>query len=201
MRADSAYLRSARHIAAQAFAHILRPGDTAVDATMGRGRDSLQMCRLVGETGRVYAFDVQESALLETRALLEAEGMLDRASLHLLGHERMAEVVPPGVRLAAFNLGWLPGGDKRLTTKVETTLKAIATGLALLAPGGLMVICCYPGHREGQRELEAVTAFAGALSPREFTVLLHQFINAGAGTPAAIVIEKQASQAGREETV
>ncbi len=186
----SDYLRSARHIAAQAFAQILRPGDSAVDATMGRGRDTLQLCRLVGETGRVYAFDVQEGALRETRALLMSEGMMDRASLHLMGHERMAEVVPPGQRLVAFNLGWLPGSDKSLTTRVDSTLMAVEAGLQLLAPGGLMVVCCYPGHAEGRRELDALTALARGLSPRAYSTLLHTFINAGDEAPVALIIEK-----------
>ncbi len=79
---------------------------------MGRGRDTLQLCQLVGPEGLVHAFDVQEAAFFETRALLEREGVLNRARLHLLGHERMAEVAPQGLRLVAFNLGWLPGGDK-----------------------------------------------------------------------------------------
>ena len=78
-------LQSARHIALEVFEKTLAPGDRAVDATMGRGRDTLALCRLVGEAGRVYAFDVQLAALLETRALLESEGMLCRASLYWMG--------------------------------------------------------------------------------------------------------------------
>ena len=184
-------LQSARHLAADAFAQALRPGDRAVDATMGRGRDTLALCRLVGETGHVDAFDVQEQALTETRALLEREGVLSRAGLHLLGHERMADVVSPGIRLAAFNLGWLPGSDKSLTTRTDTTLPALKAALGLLSPEGLAVICCYPGHAEGQRELDALTEFAKALPPQRFTALRQDFINAGPGAPVALIIQKQ----------
>lgn len=184
-------LRSARHLAADAFAQALRPGDRAVDATMGRGRDTLALCRLVGETGHVDAFDVQEQALAETRALLEREGMLSRADLHLVGHERMADVVAPGIRLAAFNLGWLPGSDKSLTTRADTTLPALKAALGLLSPEGLAVICCYPGHAEGQRELDALTEFAKALPPQRFTALRQDFVNAGPGASVALIIQKQ----------
>lgn len=184
-------LRSARHLAAEAFARALREGDRAVDATMGRGRDTLQLCRLVGETGHVDAFDVQEQALAGTRALLEQEGVLSRAGLHLLGHERMADVVAPGIRLAAFNLGWLPGSDKSLTTQTNTTLQAVSAALELLAPGGLAVVCCYPGHAEGQRELDALAAFTAALPPQRFTALRQDFINAEPGAPVNFLIEKQ----------
>jgi hypothetical protein len=134
---------------------------------------------------------VQEAALAETRALLLQEGMLPRASLHLMGHEKMAQVVPPGIRLAAFNLGWLPGGDKRITTRVETSLEAIDAALRLLSPQGLAVICLYPGHPEGERELAAVCAFAHALPPQRYTALRHDFINAGPGAPVALIIQKQ----------
>lgn len=184
-------LQSARHIAQEAFEKTLVPGDRAVDATMGRGRDTLALCRLVGEAGHVDAFDVQQEALLETRALLEREGMLSRASLHWMGHERMAEAVPAGLRLVAFNLGWLPGGQKSLTTRTDTTLLAVQAALELLSPGGLLSLCCYPGHPEGQRELDALTELASSLLPQRFTTLRHDFLNAGPGAPVAILIEKQ----------
>ena len=45
----------------------LRPGDRAVDATCGNGRDTLLLARLVGEEGRVWALDIQAEALARTR--------------------------------------------------------------------------------------------------------------------------------------
>ena len=41
----------------------LRPGDVAVDCTMGNGNDTAFLSESVGETGRVYAFDIQERFL------------------------------------------------------------------------------------------------------------------------------------------
>ena len=41
----------------------LGAGDTAVDFTMGNGNDTLFLSETVGESGHVYAFDIQESAL------------------------------------------------------------------------------------------------------------------------------------------
>ena len=64
-------LKNARHLAARYMEEILRPGDIAVDATMGNGKDTQFLCELVGETGRVYAFDVQEEALERTAWLSE----------------------------------------------------------------------------------------------------------------------------------
>ncbi len=183
-------LSSAVRLAHNAFRDVLREGDMAVDATLGTGQDCLFLCELVGDTGRVHGFDIQPSALERAGERLRAAGLAHRASLHLLSHERMAEAVPPGIRLAAFNLGWLPGSDKRVTTRVETTLAAVQAALNLLAVHGMAVICVYPGHEEGERERRALLDFAGSLPPRDYTVLWQQFINGGPGAPGCLLIEK-----------
>ncbi len=134
-------LRSARYLAADILRNALSPGDTAVDATMGNGHDTLFLCQLVGETGRVYAFDVQTQAVENTKKRLEEAGVLSRAALFRLGHEHMAEKVTESISAAVFNLGWLPGGDHSVTTHWETTKKAVESALALLKPMGVLVSC------------------------------------------------------------
>ena len=188
--AEGLYLSSAVQLAHRAFRDTLRAGDTAVDATLGTGQDCQLLCQLVGPGGRVHGFDVQPDALTRTQARLAAAGLLGCARLHLLGHERMGERVPPGVRLTAFNLGWLPGGDKRLTTRVDTTLRAARAALHLLAVPGLLVVCIYPGHPEGAGEQRALLALAAGLSPRAYTALWQQFPNGGPGAPGCLMIEK-----------
>ena len=74
----------------------------------------------MGETGRVIGFDLQPDAVESSRKLLESKGLLVRCDLHCLGHEHMAEVVQGPVDAVMFNLGWLPGGDKRITTHFAT---------------------------------------------------------------------------------
>ena len=46
----------------------LKEGDVAVDFTMGNGNDTLFLSKTVGESGKVYAFDIQEAALTSTEA-------------------------------------------------------------------------------------------------------------------------------------
>lgn len=190
MHPDQPCLRSARFLADEAFERLVRPGDSVVDATLGTGQDCLKLCRLVGEGGKVYGFDVQSAALERTSELLRRHGLSGRAVLTLAGHERMGEFVPPGIRLAAFNLGWLPGSDKRVTTLRETTLPALRAALSLLSGFGMAVLCVYPGHEEGRREEEALLAFAGGLPPNRYTVLWQRFLNGGAGAPSCLMIEK-----------
>ncbi|MBQ6506097.1 MAG: hypothetical protein IJI08_02085, partial [Clostridia bacterium] len=150
-------LKSARYLAAEMLRAVLLPGDRAIDATMGNGHDTALLGSLVGPEGRVYAFDVQPAALEATRRRLAEEGSAGQAELFLLGHEHMREAVGEPVKAIVFNLGWLPGGDHRITTLTATTLPAIQQALALLLPMGVLVICVYPGHPEGEREQEMVT--------------------------------------------
>ena len=184
-------LKSARYLAAEILRAVLSPGDRAIDATMGNGHDTALLCSLVGPEGRVYAFDVQPAALEATRRRLAEEGLAGQAELFLLGHEHMREAVGEPVKAIVFNLGWLPGGDHRITTLTETTLPAIQQALALLMPMGVLVICVYPGHPEGEREQEMVTRLLSSLSPREYNVLMQQFLNAGAGAPLCFAVQKQ----------
>ena len=184
-------LKSARYLAAEVLEKALTAGDAAIDATMGNGHDTLALCRLVGEQGRVYAFDVQPQAVENTRARLQAAGVLDRARLFCLGHEHMAQQVREPVAAVVFNLGWLPGGDHQLTTRWETTQTAVEAALSLLRPWGVLVICAYPGHAEGDRERKALAEYLSALAPQRFNVLRQQFLNAGPGAPECFVVQKQ----------
>ena len=183
-------LKSARYLAADILRRTVEAGDAVVDATMGNGHDTLFLCSLVGETGRVYAFDIQPEAVEATRTRLAEAGMAGRAELFCLGHEHMAEKVPGPIRAAVFNLGWLPGGDHGITTRTETTLRAVSQALELLLPLGVMVLCAYPGHEEGSREREALDRFFTDLPPREFNVLRHTFLNAGPGAPVCYAAQK-----------
>ena len=185
-------LRSARYLARDVLLQAVRPGDTAVDATMGNGHDTQMLCEAVGPGGRVYAFDIQKDAVAETEKRLRSGGVLARATLINAGHEHMAEYVMEPVRAVVFNLGWLPGGDHSVTTRWETTSRAVRTALELLQPGGVLVICAYPGHEEGERERQELAGFLSDLSNREYNVLRQHFLNANAGAPECFVIQKAA---------
>lgn len=183
-------LKSARYLAHAALQEALSPGDWAVDATMGNGHDTLLLAQWVGPSGQVDAFDIQPGALAVTQNRLDAQGLSSHVRLHLAGHETMAEHVRGPVQAVAFNLGWLPGGDKLLTTRVQTTCLAIEAGLGLLAPGGLLSLCVYPGHAEGCLEEAAVRGLLAALPPQRFNVLEQRFLNASQGAPLCFLCQK-----------
>ena len=183
-------LKSARFLAIEVLERAVLPGDTVVDATMGNGHDTQMLCEAVGPAGKVYAFDIQEAALAGTEKLLRDSGLLERAVLIRAGHEHMAEYIMKPVSAVVFNLGWLPGGNHGITTRWETTEKAVRAALGLLSPRGVLVICVYPGHAEGSRERQELVSLLSGLSNREFNVLRQHFLNAGPGAPECFVVQK-----------
>jgi len=183
--------RSARFWAQALMETALFPGARAVDATMGNGRDTLWLCRRVGQSGHVYAFDVQPEAVDRTRERLAMDGVLDRATLLCQGHQHMAECVPEPVDAVMFNLGWLPGAVHAVTTQAETTLRAVEAALSILRPQGLLTVCVYPGHEEGRRELEALTKWASQLDAREYDALLECYMNQPNDPPRLIAVKKK----------
>ncbi|CAL5405062.1 unnamed protein product [Camellia sinensis] len=99
--------------------------------------------------------------------------------LFAICHSKMEEVVPKGVpvRLVVFNLGYLPGGDKALITRSETTLQALEAAKRMLASGGLISIVVYVGHPGGREEYEAVQAFASGLPVENWICCKLQMLN------------------------
>ena len=190
MEEERFVLRNARHLAADYMTRSIRHGDHVVDATMGNGKDTLFLCELVGEEGHVYAFDVQDEAVQRTKERVAEAGFESRTTLLLAGHETMAEHVKKPVQAVMFNLGWLPGAEHIVTTKTDTTLTAVRAAAELIAPGGIVTVCIYPGHEEGTKELSALLEYAAALDVRRFNVAHHRFINASSQTPQLILIQK-----------
>lgn len=90
----------------------LHAGDVAVDFTMGNGHDTEFLSKTVGESGRVYAFDVQKSAVESTREHLRAAGCPENYTLIHASHHLVLDYVKEPIKAGMFNLGWLPGGDQ-----------------------------------------------------------------------------------------
>jgi SAM-dependent methyltransferase len=195
MRGDRSGLPRATVLAHELIRRVLSPGAVAVDATVGNGHDTLMLARCVAPGGVVFGFDIQPEALMATRQRVTEAGLTGDLHLFLEGHERMLERLPSGimghVRAVVFNLGYLPGGDKHLTTQAGTTLPALMASLDLLAPGGITVAVCYPGHPAGAGEAAAVEAWARHLDARLFLSIVYRFINQAASSPYVVAVERR----------
>jgi SAM-dependent methyltransferase len=152
---------------------LLAPGDAVLDATCGTGRDTLALLRILRRKGgdfRIMSLDIQEAALQRARALLASEEGWEKVELRLASHATLP-LFP--ARLIVYNLGYLPGGNKALTTRVESTLQSVEAALALCPPGGALSLTCYPGHEEGARETEALQELLSRLASAEWCVSSH----------------------------
>lgn len=166
----------------------VRAGDTVVDATIGNGHDTLFLARLVGPSGRVFGFDVQEEALTNTkRRLEESDEELGEVTLVQTGHETMSAHVSVEVSAVMFNLGYLPGGDHQVTTQRESTRQALNSAWELLAETGVICVVCYRGHPGGREEAEAVLESAKQLSGAQVQIEGHNKTEDG---PFLVVVRK-----------
>ena len=166
------------------------PGSFCIDATAGKGRDTALLCRLAGETGRVLAFDIQEDAVRQTRALLSQENL--HAEVLLESHAEMARYAEDNsVDCIVFNFGRLPGGDPHIFTKSDTSVAAIDAGLRILRPGGVMAIALYYGSENGYEERDAVLQHLETLDDRQFSVLTCRWCNRRSDPPMPIFIWKE----------
>lgn len=169
---------------------VIKPGNTVIDATAGKGYDTDFLARMVGASGRVYAFDIQQQAINWTKERLSAVGLEQQVSLLLAGHERIAEFVSEPIQAVMFNLGYLPGAAHDLITRPDTTVQAVQSALELLTVGGLITIVAYPGHSGGETELNCLEKYAADLPQKQYTVIRYQILNQINNPPLVIAIEK-----------
>ena len=156
----------------------LKEGDTCADFTMGNGHDTLFLSTTVGEKGKVYAFDIQESALESTRARLESEGAPNNYTLIRDSHSNLGLYIKEKIKAGMFNLGYLPGsGNKALTTMRETTIPAVMGAIDLLDARSILLVAIYPGHEEGDAEGKALEEIFNKIDRHAISVMKVKIIN------------------------
>lgn len=124
---------------------LIQKDDVVVDMTCGNGYDTEFLASLAN---LVYTFDIQLSALNKTKeklAHLENIQYIHDSFEHVSKYVDFANVY-------VFNLGYLPGGDKTITTKKEITLKTIQSLHQNIQLGSHIIIMAYIGHDEGHQE-------------------------------------------------
>ena len=159
------------------LAHIMlksyiKPNMHIVDATCGNGHDTLFIAECLNKTGTIDAYDIQIEAINKTK---ELTSNYNNINFYNLSHEFLN---PKGVDAAVFNLGYLPGGNKKITTTVLSTMKALEILLEEAQKHNMLIILVlYPGHPEGFIEANAVEEFANALDPGLFLVSTYRNSN------------------------
>lgn len=166
----------------------VEPGDVCVDATAGNGNDTEFLCRITGESGQVYAFDIQRQAIEYTRERIKKLGFEPRVRLIQDGHEKMGEYVKESVSAIVFNFGYLPGGDHHISTQPASSLIAIEEGMKLLKVDGVMSLCIYSGQDSGYEEKEAILSYLKELDSKRWLVIVNSFHNRKNDPPIPVFI-------------
>ncbi len=177
---------------------VVTEGSIVIDATLGNGHDAEFLAGRIGTTGVLYGFDIQQEAVRAASDKLKNH----QGQLRLLGigHEHLAASISPEhagvVSAVVFNLGYLPGGDKAVTTVTETTIDAVTQALGVLRPGGIMTIVGY-AHPEGERECAALRQLLGILPQSEFACAETKFVNQRGNPPVGFVVYKRTTSGVR----
>jgi methylase of polypeptide subunit release factors len=124
---------------------LINEHDIVVDMTCGNGFDTEFLAPF---SKHVYAFDIQFDALENTKKRLQEYQnitYIHDSFEHVSNYVQLA-------KLYVFNLGYLPGGDKSITTKKEITLKTVIGLHDAIMKGSHLVIMSYIAHDEGLQE-------------------------------------------------
>ena len=196
-------------LAHQFLAAHLQPGNRCIDATVGRGRDTLFLAQLVGATGQVIGLDIQPEAIDSARQLLESHGLpvetvysptaapgvlpaAPRIQLYEDCHSHIVRyAAPESVDAIVFNFGWLPGGDHSRFSTAKTSVPAVEAALTLLKPGGVMSLSLYHGRNNGTAERDALLAFLATIDNRRYTVLQGTFLNRTGDIPVPVFLFRE----------
>lgn len=176
------YVGDVSEIAHNLVNTYVKDKNIAVDCTLGNGFDCDFLCE---NFKKVYAFDIQQVAIDN----YEKKGKKN-VTLISDSHHNIEHYVSEEIDLVMYNLGFLPGGDKCITTMSNTTLASINSALKLLKAGGLITIAVYIGHEEGKRESENLLNYLSSLAKKDYAVMVHSYLNRSKNAPYLIVIEK-----------
>ncbi len=169
----------------------IEEGDSVVDATAGNGRDTLELAKAVGTNGKVLAIDIQEQALSSTKKLLQENNLTNVEYIqdNFINIDKYAE--NQGISAVVFNLGYLPTGDKTITTITEDTLLAVEKALRLIKIGGIITITMYSGHAEGAKEHDALLKWSKNLRPSTYHAVYFSMHNQGENAPEVLTITRK----------
>lgn len=169
----------------------IKEGNVAIDATVGNGHDTILLAQMVGISGKVYGFDIQTSAINNTKSKILDNHLIDRVELIQDSHANIDKYISRPIDIVVFNLGYLPGSDHSIITQAESTITAIDKSLRLLKKKGILLITSYVGHLEGATEGSAVESFLTSLNQKDFNVIKFQFINQINNPPLVYGVEKR----------
>ncbi|MDM8533684.1 class I SAM-dependent methyltransferase [Clostridiaceae bacterium HSG29] len=162
-----------------------------VDATMGNGFDTCYLRSKLDSKGFLYAFDIQKTAIENTKKRLIEKNIYSNVLLINDSHAEFKKYIDKDVDLIIYNLGYLPKGDKNISTSSESTLISIKSGMDILNYEGLIIVTIYPGHLEGKKEFDVISEFLKTVDQKKFEIMKMEFYNHINNPPVLFIIERK----------
>ena len=122
--------------------------DIAIDATVGNGYDTLFLANYYK---KVIGIDIQPLAIKRSK---EKTSHLDNVELYLDNFNNIAKF--SYANLIIFNLGFLPGSNRKIKTQDYTSYQAIINAYKIL--DGIMIVACYIQHEGGFEEYQEIVS-------------------------------------------
>lgn len=154
--------------------------DISVDFTLGRGNDTIFLSE---NFNSVYSFDIQEECIENFR-----KRKIKNVNLILDSHSNVEKYLS-SFDCGMYNLGYLPQGDKSITTLKETTLISLMKSTEILNVGGFISVILYVGHDRGKEESLEVLKFCSELNNKRFNVGYLNLLNK-TSPPSLVLINK-----------
>lgn len=142
----------------------------AVDFTCGHGNDTLFLAQ---HFDQVYAFDIQKEAIEDSK--LRCQEYNNITFIHD-SHENILKYVKT-LNAGIFNCGYLPNGDKTITTSASILIPTLQQAFSILESKGILVLVLYPGFPQGKQEAMLVEEFVEKLPSNEFDVIKFTLLN------------------------
>ena len=149
---------------------IIDENSIVVDATVGNGYDTLFLRKQLSINEFLYGFDIQEKAIEITKERLIENKCYNGVKLIQDSHENFRKYIDGSVDLILYNLGYLPMGNKDITTESTKTLTSVKDGMTLYKSGGVIIITVYPGHLPGALEFKALSDYLETINQKAYAV-------------------------------
>jgi hypothetical protein len=98
---------------------------------------------------------------------------------------------PATISAIMFNLGYLPGEDHQITTRSSETIRALESAETLLENGGCVSIVCYPGHKAGAEEAQAVEGWLTSKTKDGWRVANYSILGTKRPAPFLLLARKE----------
>jgi methylase of polypeptide subunit release factors len=141
----------------------------SVDMTCGNGFDTLFLASF---SNKVYAFDIQDKAINNTKELLK-EHNISNVTVIKESHEFFDIFVREKIDLVIYNLGYLPNGDKSIKTDALSVVKSLKKAIDSLNCFGIIAVVIYLHDLEENNQVQELVK---SLDSR-FDVMEHRVLN------------------------